>query len=154
VATNGGFNADAAGYIGGKGKGKGVMGAYGGGSSYGGAGGQSAWYGIRDAAGSLYGNSNAPAFAGSGSSIANEGPGGGFVRVVAAQSVTMNGTITANGDRPGYYVGAAVPEGPSGSTAASSPAPTASCALTAARRHPTAAWAAAVACACGTVTSS
>jgi hypothetical protein len=104
VDTNGEINADYVGYGGGNqvsgyGPGKGTHGTYtGGGGGYGGAGGS----GSDGTGGSTNGSSNNPADPGSGggggdANSPQGGAGGGYIRILAAGMVTINGTITANG---------------------------------------------------------
>jgi hypothetical protein len=104
VDTNGEINADYVGYGGGNqvsgyGPGKGTHGTYtGGGGGYGGAGGS----GSDGTGGSTNGSSNNPADPGSGggggdANSPQGGAGGGYIRILAAGTVTINGTITANG---------------------------------------------------------
>ncbi|MBI2438576.1 MAG: hypothetical protein HYV36_07185, partial [Lentisphaerae bacterium] len=109
VPTNAGFNADSSknssttllltrGYYGHNGPGVGNQGfAVGPGTGYGGQGGACSGPG---AGGPTYGYSNAPVSAGSGGvrSTSEGGPGGGVVRLDAA-NVTLNGTITADGSK-------------------------------------------------------
>ena len=97
VVTGGVINADARGYK--MGCGPGVNGTYSGGG-YGGKGGNAQGIG-----GSPYGSSNAPVDPGSGSSDNHDAnwpgsAGGGLIQVVASGNVTVNGTITANGESP------------------------------------------------------
>jgi hypothetical protein len=66
-----------------------------GGGSYGGAGGWKASWST--AGGGVYGSSNAPVQPGSGADKSGVGGGGGCVRIEAAQSVTLDGRIEADG---------------------------------------------------------
>jgi hypothetical protein len=106
VAAGGGFNADGRGYSPGYGSGKGMNGTgsgYSSGAGYGGKGGDGSdanTYG-----GSAYGSSNAPVDPGSGcapyaiSSLSrSRGFGGGSIRIVAQDSVELDGFLTANGE--------------------------------------------------------
>lgn len=105
VAAGGGFNADGRGYSPGYGSGKGMNGTgagYSSGAGYGGKGGDGSdanTYG-----GSAYGSSNAPVDPGSGcapyaiGSSLSRGFGGGSIRIVAQDSVALNGLLTANGE--------------------------------------------------------
>ena len=74
-----------------------------GGAGYGGAGG-----GASTPGGVTYGSSNAPAFPGSGSGYVNQGgvpAGGSLIWVEAGRSVTVDGTLTANGGSHGNRSG-------------------------------------------------
>jgi len=117
VAANGGFNAEGHGWAGGwdnvrksgYGPGAGPCNVYGSGGGYGGRGGD-AWentaWGL--AGGSPYGSSNAPVEPGSGGgcySTGYGGHGGGVIWLEALNSVTLNGTLNANGGTAGYYSG-------------------------------------------------
>jgi hypothetical protein len=115
IATNAGFNADQRGYDGsppgfnGKGYGPGggwsrTSSARGGGAGYGGAGGPGSYSGC--AGGVAYGDSNAPAWPGSGGGggidVSYGGKGGGAIWIEAPQgSVTLQGTLTADGQAGG-----------------------------------------------------
>ncbi len=105
VITNAGFDANLKGFRGGtsgsdNGKGPGGSASGGGGpgtggAGYGGKGGNSGTTG-----GPAYGDPNAPLFAGSGAGYYNGNPtpaGGGLIRIEASGTVTLNGTLTANG---------------------------------------------------------
>ncbi len=109
VAVGGSVNVDASGYLGGlNGTTIGGQGPGGGGNgnqngaagSYGGIGGNS-WY--SGTAGSLYGVANLPIEPGSGGGASfnnrggDGGNGGGAVRIEAEGTVTVNGTVSANG---------------------------------------------------------
>lgn len=111
VSAGGGFNADCLGYAGatnqgsygwGPGAGGGtIAGQVATGGGYGGAG-----YG--GMGGGTYGSSNAPVDPGSGAGRgigdAYGGAGGGLVRIEATRTVTLNGTITAEGeDKANYF---------------------------------------------------
>ena len=118
VASNGGFNADASGFAGGgvtqngygdlNGRGKshnGVGDTMGNGAGYGGNGGGDAGY-----FGTTYGSANAPTLPGSGGSGRGQsasigGTGGGLVWVQAANQVTINGLLSANGQTVLYAGG-------------------------------------------------
>lgn len=101
VESGGSIDADAKGfrYDSGPGKGEGALG-YGAGGGYGGGGGDVQAYG---AGGSTYGAADAPIAPGSGggSHVAPTdvgGSGGGAIRIEAMGNVTVNGTVTANGE--------------------------------------------------------
>jgi len=105
ITSGGGFDADGKGYAGGTattddgyGPGKGEMTAtyYGGGGAHGGAGGD----GSGGPGGSAYDATNAPVKAGSGGGGFIAGTGGGSIRIEASGTVTLNGTLTANGKPP------------------------------------------------------
>ena len=91
VAANGQINAIGSGF--GKSQGPGHSISYSG-SSHGGLG--SSYK--SDSVGVIYGCSNAPALPGSGSAFAH---GGGMIRVDARRQITVNGTLTANGETAG-----------------------------------------------------
>jgi hypothetical protein len=103
IATNGKINGDSLGfaggvnYLAGNGPGRTLSSVNGstGGAGYGGRGGA----GSSTAGGATYGDSNAPAFPGSGSGADHGGgrAGGGYVRLEAANRLTVDGTITVNG---------------------------------------------------------
>lgn len=113
--SGGGINADGRGYRGGE---------QGHGSGYGPGGGfQGTWVGGGGAHGGIaqrsydgpgqnktYGRADAPMDPGSGGAARNSyypgGNGGGLVRIEAANDVTLNGTITADGSGAGYGGGA------------------------------------------------
>lgn len=96
IATNAGFHAVGRGYAAAQGPGKGAGASRGAGGGYGGKGGMSSF---SDAGGNPYGSTNAPIDPGSGSGTANGrgAQGGGSVRVEAADRITVDGKITANG---------------------------------------------------------
>jgi hypothetical protein len=106
IANGGGIDAAAKGFADGtathtNGFGPGGGGYFGGGG-YGGAGGGGA------ASGVTYGDSNAPALPGSGCGyivgLAPARGAGGLIRIEATRMITLNGTMTANGqDRSGYW---------------------------------------------------
>ncbi len=107
VPAAGGFNADARGYGGaylgsGYGPGRGLY--SGGGAGYGGKGGETVWGVNRD--GSPYGSARAPSDPGSAGAGHANAPwfsfGGGLIRIETAGGVTLDGTMTANGQE-GYY---------------------------------------------------
>lgn len=99
IASGGSINVNSKGYAGGynaagHGPGKGAQYAA---ASHGGRGG---YYSGSTAPGAIYDLTNAPAFAGSGGGgwvSTTGGTGGGAVRIVANDTVTVNGTITADG---------------------------------------------------------
>jgi hypothetical protein len=100
IGNGGGFYADGRGFAIANGPGVGTP-TYGGGA-YGGKGGN----GNGGVGGSPYGRTNVPIHAGSGGNVQpGGGNGGGAVRVEAAGTVTLNGTLRANGD-PGYTANA------------------------------------------------
>ncbi len=99
------ISADGKGYLGGygaagQGPGGGIMGYYGSGAGYGGKGGPSG-----AAAGATYGSAIKPVDLGSGGGYsrgseyyhAGGGPGGGAIMLNIQNSLTLNGTISANG---------------------------------------------------------
>jgi hypothetical protein len=100
VATNAGFNADARGYgqpTNSWGPGKGGRNARGSGGGFGGKGGRSS---DSDTAGTDYGSAFVPTQAGSSGGSGTSyrpGRGGGLVWIEAGGSITLDGTITANG---------------------------------------------------------
>jgi hypothetical protein len=116
VGTNSGFNASEKGFRGalanengvynppGYGPGRSLGGTYGGaGAGYGGRGG----YGGSINSGNSYGSYSDPVYPGSGSGGAQAGmaggSGGGLIRIIAADSVLMDGSLLANGeDTAGY----------------------------------------------------
>ena len=95
IGTNAGFNANDKGYSGsasvGFGPGRGNSGSPGGGGGYGGFGGRAAF-----PYGQTYGSTNAPLSPGSGGG-GTGGAGGGLVRIEAAGSVDLKGSILAKG---------------------------------------------------------
>ena len=109
ISTNGGFNANGAGFAGardvwqmdGYGPGGGNGYGYAGGGGYGGAGGDAE----RGEGGLAYGSSNKPLQPGSGGGKHSDleggsecgGSGGGLVWIEASGSVTLDGTLKANG---------------------------------------------------------
>ncbi|MFC1461303.1 hypothetical protein ACFLQR_02145, partial [Verrucomicrobiota bacterium] len=102
VDAGGSINVDARGYSGAlanstAGFGPGAGGPWGGGGGYGGNGGPATTSG--GAGGSPYGVADAPLYPGSGSGkyLSSAGHGGGAIRIIAAGTVSNNGTITANG---------------------------------------------------------
>ena len=113
IATNSGFNANESGYEGGlhgsnpgndgwgPGRGKGLSG----GGGYGGTGGLA----VATSYGWTYGDSNAPVQAGSGGAGYNSGTygcaGGGSIWLQIAKTLTLQGSITANGNRFSTYGG-------------------------------------------------
>lgn len=118
VAQGGGFNADNLGFAGGiyaidgyNGAGHGPGAASGatyggGGAGYGGAGGHGPSADPLTPGGPAYGDTNAPVQPGSGAGIAQTragSSGGGLVRIEAAGDVTLDGTLTANGQTVGGY---------------------------------------------------
>lgn len=125
ISSNAGFNADGAGFAGGSGTnylpgsgpGGGGGAAYSGGGGYGGAGGTNHPNYPGGYGGISYGSSNVTAHAGSGGGSSGDpanylygndwgGHGGGFVFILARSgTLTLNGTITANGLVSGYYGG-------------------------------------------------
>jgi hypothetical protein len=111
VDTNSGFCADASGYAGGnpttnRGCGPGA-GAGSAGAGYGGAGGLGAY--SPKIPGGAYGDSNAPSLPGSGGGMHvpgggfGGGRGGGLIWIEVAKTLSLDGALTANGGRPGYY---------------------------------------------------
>ena len=109
VCPGGVINVDNKGYAGRNGSGRGTD--YGfsgtGGGGYGGQGGQ-AW--VEAAGGQPYGSTNAPLDPGSGGGYDtgysdNGGAGGGAVRIEAAGAVTLDGTVSANGESENQYAG-------------------------------------------------
>ncbi len=103
----GGIRADAAGYPYDVGPGRGTNGTNAGGAGYGGRGG----WGAGAGGGIAYGQTNTPLHPGSGggsyvrtSTAYRGGPGGGVVRI-EAESVQMDGTISANGQTARRYSG-------------------------------------------------
>ena len=95
VATGGLIDADGAGFAGQHGPGKGVTSTRGGGGGHGGDGGWGSTEGSKP--GGTYDSTNAPAMPGSGGGEPLGGHGGGVIRVQATDSVTINGTVTADG---------------------------------------------------------
>ncbi|MBI2440574.1 MAG: hypothetical protein HYV35_04300 [Lentisphaerae bacterium] len=101
IASGGSINVDTQGYAGASqtpGSGPGGGSGYQAGGSYGGRGGA----GPSSSAGPTYGSSNAPISPGSAGGAHTSpgypgGSGGGAVRIQASGTVTINGTITANG---------------------------------------------------------
>jgi hypothetical protein len=115
VASFGGISADGAGFRNSWGPGRGTNctpgQAYGGGGGYGGAGGMGGNNGVYWPGGPTYGSTNAPIMPGSGGGWYQNiigmqgGRGGGAIRIAAAGKVTVNGTLSANGDFGDYAAG-------------------------------------------------
>jgi len=108
IDEGGGIKADQDGYGHGSGPGHGGNGTYAGGAGYGGRGGDGSAY----EGGPSYGSSNAPILPGSGGGdyvpgylTTRGGTGGGVVWIDAGGPVTMNGTISVNGQYPGNASG-------------------------------------------------
>ncbi len=103
LEAGGSVNADGKGYAEKNGPGSGASNHSGSGGGYGGRGGRSRHY---YSGGGPYGTHDLPEAPGSGggkaTSYAGGGHGGGAVRIVASGNVTINGTITANGAKPGH----------------------------------------------------
>ena len=108
LAAGASIDADEAGFLGGlnnengHGPGGGGWGGYSAGGGYGGRGGKPEEQYYAAAAGVTYGSATDPAQPGSGGGVGNNsatraGAGGGAVKINAAGTVTVNGTITANG---------------------------------------------------------
>jgi hypothetical protein len=111
IAAGGSINADGQGFRGSQGPGRGLDRAGGG---YGGRGGNS----VSADGGSTYGSADSPTALGSGGG-ANAGlyyrggPGGGAIKIVAAGTILVDGTLSANG-ADGTYSGGADGGGGSG----------------------------------------
>jgi hypothetical protein len=112
VASGGTIHADAKGFIYRQGPGKGTSGdSRGGGGGYGGRGGRGPQK--LSLGGAVYGSVTAPEEPGSGGDGAiwlptydygpNAGSGGGVVRIQASGTVTVNGTVSANGGNGIHY---------------------------------------------------
>jgi hypothetical protein len=87
------------------GRGPGGGGGYGDGGATSGGGGTHGGGGVLTGRGSIYGSLTAPEDPGSGgagNNWGNGGNGGGAVRIEATGKVTLNGTITADGNGPGH----------------------------------------------------
>jgi hypothetical protein len=104
IESFGQINADAKGYAAWSGPGRGVHETYGNGGGYGGRGGKST--SMNEVPGQPYGSVSAPLDPGSGGGsyadnrpdlYAQGGSGGGAIRIEAGGTVTVNGTVTANG---------------------------------------------------------
>ena len=106
VEAGGQIMADGRGYAVNNGPGKGGATQESGGGGYGGRGGQGGWSG--GTPGATYGSTNAPVDPGSGGGATYGGnpSGGGAVRIDAGGTVTIDGTISANGDSWARYNGA------------------------------------------------
>ncbi len=111
VAATGGINADAAGYLGGSGSNKQGYGPGGGPSStgYSAAGGHGGRGGRGSntlLGGAVHGRADTPVEAGSGGGSGGRygGAGGGVVWIEVAEDVLINGTLTANGEKPTFYI--------------------------------------------------
>jgi len=108
INTGGEINANGKGYTGGEGPGQGSDSGYaGGGAGYGGNGGDSS-NGI--SGGSSYGSLTTPTDLGSGGGNAQpyDGPGGsggGAIYLNVSETLTINGSITANGNNGGAHEG-------------------------------------------------
>ncbi len=102
VDVGGSINANAQGFARGTGPGHGNGGGSTGssGGGYGGIGGRSGGA-TPGASGSTYGNAYNPTALGSGGSAGGGGAGGGAIKIVASGTVTVNGTISANGGNSG-----------------------------------------------------
>ncbi|MBI2441409.1 MAG: hypothetical protein HYV35_08575 [Lentisphaerae bacterium] len=118
IIANAGFNADARGFAGGNlpgiasyiglgpGRGYGEYRFMGTGGGYGGSGGRSSDGNPPGGYSGTYGSSNAPVDAGSGGGgrdVGLGGCGGGLISIRATNSISHNGTITANGQTPSGY---------------------------------------------------
>ena len=111
IGAGGGINADGKGYDQDAGPGKGTpyVGGWGGGGGYGGRGGD----GSQTVGGGTYGAIASPSLAGSGGGTYSAGApgsragfGGGVVRIVAANGVTVDGTISADASDAWFASGA------------------------------------------------
>jgi hypothetical protein len=105
ITSSGYINATGTGYITGTGTtgpgpGGGGAGAHmGGGGGHGGAGGRGIYNGSADGAAGLVNDSaSSPAYAGSASGRGTGGNGGAYVNLNATNSITINGTVSANGE--------------------------------------------------------
>jgi hypothetical protein len=109
VAAGGQVTANAGGFAGsasrgikgaGPGWGDSLSGGSGGGGSHGGQGG---YWGSLSAGGGLYGTTNAPLSPGSGGGAGwswRGGHGGGAIRIIARESLRLDGTMSADGESP------------------------------------------------------
>lgn len=105
IQTGGAIDVTGRGYAAQAGPGAGFSDSgYGVGGGYGGHGGMGRYY--ASLGGAPYGDFRAPAELGSGGGNGAGGAGGGLIRIVAAGTVAVHGTITANGNGAGWPNGA------------------------------------------------
>ena len=105
IDATGGILADGLGFPAGQGPGAGTSGTAGGGGGYGGSG------GLRTGGGNPYGLAFNPSSRGSGGAPGSPtiagigGSGGGLIRLTSQSLIVLNGTLSANGGRPGSSSG-------------------------------------------------